>query len=73
MRALGATPRQLAPRGVAGRAFADGRLQAAEWLGPLAAAAPDLQPLAQRLYEPGFHRHGIALSLAVRRNRSGMA
>ena len=46
-------------------ALADGRLQAAEWLGPLAAAAPDLQPLAQRLYQPGFNRNGLLLSLGV--------
>ena len=55
LRALGATPVQLAPHELRA-ALSDGRIQAAEWLGPLAAAAPDLQPLAQRLYEPGFHR-----------------
>ena len=27
-----------------------------------------LQPLAQRLYEPGFHRGGVAMSLDVRRS-----
>ena len=32
---------------------------------PLAAAAPDLQPLAQRLYQPGFNRDGLLLSLGV--------
>ena len=47
--------------------LADGRLQAAEWLGPLPLAAPDLQPLAQRLYQPGFNRNGMLLSLDVRR------
>ena len=66
LRALGATPVELAPHELR-PALAGGRIQAAEWLGPLAAAAPDLQPLAQRLYEPGFHRGGMALSLAVRR------
>ena len=49
-------------------ALADGRLQAAEWLGPLAAAAPDLQPLAQRLYQPGFNRNGLLLSLGVKKH-----
>jgi TRAP-type mannitol/chloroaromatic compound transport system substrate-binding protein len=48
-------------------ALADGTLQAAEWLGPIAAAAPDLQPLAQRLHSPGFNRHGMLISLDVRK------
>ena len=64
MRDLGATPAMLAPEELRA-ALADGRLQAAEWLGPLAAAAPDLQPLAQRLYQPGFNRNGLLLSLGV--------
>ena len=67
LRALGATPVQLAPHELRA-ALAAGRIQAAEWLGPLAARRADLQPLAQRLYEPGFHRGGMALSLAVRRS-----
>ena len=66
LRALGAMPVELAPHELRS-ALTGGRIQAAEWLGPLAAAAPDLQPLAQRLYEPGFHRGGMTLSLAVRR------
>jgi TRAP-type mannitol/chloroaromatic compound transport system substrate-binding protein len=66
LRALGATPVEVAPHELRS-ALAGGRIQAAEWLGPLAAAAPDLQPLAQRLYEPGFHRGGMLLSLAVRK------
>jgi TRAP-type mannitol/chloroaromatic compound transport system substrate-binding protein len=64
LRDPGATPATLAPEDVRG-ALADGRLQAAEWLGPLAAAAPDLQPLAQRLYLPGFNHHGQLLSLGI--------
>ena len=64
LRNLGAVPATLAPEDLRG-ALVDGRLQAAEWLGPLAAAAPDLQPLAQRLYRPGFNRHGLLLSLGV--------
>jgi TRAP-type mannitol/chloroaromatic compound transport system substrate-binding protein len=64
LRDLGATPAMLAPEELRA-ALADGRLQAAEWLGPLAVAAPDLQPLAQRLYQPGFNRNGLLLSLGV--------
>jgi TRAP-type mannitol/chloroaromatic compound transport system substrate-binding protein len=64
LRDLGATPATFAPQDLRA-ALADGRLQAAEWLGPLAAVAPDLQPLAQRLYRPGFNRSGMLLSLAV--------
>jgi TRAP-type mannitol/chloroaromatic compound transport system substrate-binding protein len=67
LRVLGATPVELAPLELRS-ALAGGRIQAVEWLGPLAAAAPDLQPLAQRLYEPGFHRGGMLLSLAVRKS-----
>jgi TRAP-type mannitol/chloroaromatic compound transport system substrate-binding protein len=65
LRVLGATPVEVAPQELRSE-LAGGRIQAAEWLGPLAAAAPDLQPLAQRLYEPGFHCGGMTLSLAVR-------
>ena len=65
LRDLGATAAEFAPEDLRA-ALADGRLQAAEWLGPLAAAAPDLQPLAQRLYQPGFNRHGQLLSLGDR-------
>jgi TRAP-type mannitol/chloroaromatic compound transport system substrate-binding protein len=65
--ALGATPVRMAPHELRA-ALTDGRIQAAEWLPPLAVAAPGLQPLAQRLYEPGFHRGGTALSLTVRRD-----
>jgi TRAP-type mannitol/chloroaromatic compound transport system substrate-binding protein len=64
LRGLGAVPATFAPKDLRA-ALADGRLQAAEWLGPLAAAAPDLQPLAQRLYQPGFNRNGLLLSLGV--------
>jgi TRAP-type mannitol/chloroaromatic compound transport system substrate-binding protein len=67
LRTLGATTVQL-PAGELRGALASGRVQAAEWLGPLVLAAPDLQPLAQRLYEPGFHRGGTVLSLAVSRS-----
>jgi len=64
LRDLGAMPGKFAPEDLRA-ALADGRLKAAEWLGPLAAVAPDLQPLAQRLYQPGFNRHGQLLSLAI--------
>jgi TRAP-type mannitol/chloroaromatic compound transport system substrate-binding protein len=64
VRDLGATQAALAPEELRA-ALADGRLQAAEWLGPLAAVAPDLQPLAQRLYQSGFNRNGLLLSLGV--------
>jgi TRAP-type mannitol/chloroaromatic compound transport system substrate-binding protein len=66
VRSLGAAPVRLAPHELRA-ALSDGHIQAAEWLGPLPVVAPDLQPLAQRLYEPSFHRGGTALSLAVRR------
>jgi TRAP-type mannitol/chloroaromatic compound transport system substrate-binding protein len=66
LRSFGATPVEL-PAQQLKAALADGRIAAAEWLGPLAAAAPDLQPLTQRLYQPGFHRTGMLLALGVRR------
>lgn len=66
VRALGATPVEMAPH-LLKAALVEGRIRAAEWLGPLAAVSPDLQPLTQRLYEPGFHRGGIMLSLDVRK------
>jgi TRAP-type mannitol/chloroaromatic compound transport system substrate-binding protein len=67
VRALGATPVEMAPH-VLKAALAEGRIRAAEWLGPLATLSPNLQPLTQRLYEPGFHRDGVMLSLDVRRS-----
>ena len=66
MSALGATVVDVGPRELKA-ALADGRVAAAEWLGPLAAVSPDLQPLTQRLYEPGFQRTGTLLALGVRR------
>jgi TRAP-type mannitol/chloroaromatic compound transport system substrate-binding protein len=66
LRTLGATPVEL-NRADIKPALADGRIGAAEWLGPLAAVAPDLQPLTQRLYRPGFHPSGALLALGVRR------
>lgn len=63
---FGATPVELAAHEIKA-ALADGRIAAAEWLGPLAAVAPDLQPLAQRLYQPGFHSTGALLALGIRR------
>jgi TRAP-type mannitol/chloroaromatic compound transport system substrate-binding protein len=66
LRALGATPVEVAPEALKA-ALADGRVAAAEWLGPLAAVSPDLQPLTQRLYEPGLQRTGALLALGVRR------
>jgi TRAP-type mannitol/chloroaromatic compound transport system substrate-binding protein len=66
LRQLGATPATYAPEALAAT-LVDGRLHVAEWLGPLAAVAPDLQPLAQRFYQPGFNRNGMLLSLSVPR------
>jgi TRAP-type mannitol/chloroaromatic compound transport system substrate-binding protein len=63
--ALGATPVDLAPHEIRA-ALADGRIAAAEWLGPLAAVAPDLQPLAERLYLPGLTPAGLTIALSVR-------
>ncbi len=67
VRALGAAPVEIAP-GNLKAALAEGRADAAEWLGPLAAASPDLQPLAQRCYARAFNDNGTALSLGVRRS-----
>jgi TRAP-type mannitol/chloroaromatic compound transport system substrate-binding protein len=67
VRSLGATPVEMAPTDLKA-ALATGRVRAAEWLGPLAALSPGLQPPAQRLYEPGFHRGGVMLSLDVRKS-----
>ena len=67
LRDLGAAPATLAAENLRA-ALSDGRLQAVEWMGPLAAAAPDLQPLAQRLYLPGFNRNGLLLSLGVKKH-----
>jgi TRAP-type mannitol/chloroaromatic compound transport system substrate-binding protein len=64
VRALGAMPVTLDGDNVR-LALADGRLDAVEWLGPLAAVPPDLRPPAPRLYHPGLNRHGLLLSLAV--------
>lgn len=47
--------------------LAGGRLHAAEWPGPLAALAPNLQPVAERLYSPAFAEQGMALGLNVSR------
>jgi TRAP-type mannitol/chloroaromatic compound transport system substrate-binding protein len=63
---LGAACMVLPPQEIRA-ALGAGRIRAAEWLGPLAAVSPNLQPLAQRLYEPGLHRAGMTLSLDVRR------
>ena len=65
-RALGATPVEVASHELKA-ALADGRITAAEWLGSLAAVSPDLEPLAGRLYRPGFHPAGTLLSIAVAR------
>lgn len=66
LRALGAHPVAMEARGL-GRGLADGDVRAAEWLGPIIGVSPGVQPLAQRLYEPGFHRGGMMLSLDVRK------
>jgi TRAP-type mannitol/chloroaromatic compound transport system substrate-binding protein len=65
-RALGAMPVRLAAGELRG-ALAEGRIDAAEPLFPLVLAAPDLQPLAERLYSPGLNAGGALLSLDVRR------
>ena len=70
--ALGAAPAVLSSPDLR-EALADGRLQAAEWLGPIAAVAPDLQPLAQRLYQPGFTARGMLLVARCRRAAVGRA
>jgi TRAP-type mannitol/chloroaromatic compound transport system substrate-binding protein len=68
LRALGAEPADV-PAAALKAALSDGSLDAAEWLGPLAAAAPDMQPLADRLYGPGLTPAGTTLTLAVRSAR----
>lgn len=66
VRALGAVPVEITSHELKA-ALADGRVAAAEWLGPLAAVSPDLEPLAGRLYQPGFHPAGTLLSIAIAR------
>jgi TRAP-type mannitol/chloroaromatic compound transport system substrate-binding protein len=66
VRALGAVPVNLAIGDIRA-GLAEGRIDAAELLAPLVLAAPDLQPLAQRLYSPGLNAGGAVLSLDVRR------
>jgi TRAP-type mannitol/chloroaromatic compound transport system substrate-binding protein len=51
-----------------GAALAGGRVDAAEWLGPVAAVAPDLRPLADRIYTgAGVMLSGSATVMTVRR------
>jgi TRAP-type mannitol/chloroaromatic compound transport system substrate-binding protein len=64
VRALGAVPVRLAAGDLRG-GLAEGRIDAAELPVPLVLAAPDLQPLAERLYSPGFNAGGAMLSLDV--------
>ena len=66
VRPFGATPVHLAADDLR-RGLAEGRIDTAELLAPLVVAAPDLQPLAERLYSPGLNASGAALSLDVRR------
>jgi TRAP-type mannitol/chloroaromatic compound transport system substrate-binding protein len=66
VRALGASPVHVAIVDLRA-GLAEGRIDAAELLGPLALAAPDLQPLAERLYSPGLNAGGRVLSLDVRK------
>jgi TRAP-type mannitol/chloroaromatic compound transport system substrate-binding protein len=75
VRQFGATPVSVEGVDVRG-ALAEGRIDAVEWLGPLALVAPDLQPLAERLYHPGLNANGTVLSLDVSKvvwNRMGAA
>ena len=68
LRTLGADAIEIAPQDLR-TALGDGRIDAAEWLGPLAAVAPDLRPLAERLYTTaGLTRNGMALALTVRKD-----
>ena len=65
LRALGATPVEVAPHELRA-ALADGRIQAAEWLGPL----PPRRPICSRWHNGSTSPGSIAaawLSLAVRR------
>jgi TRAP-type mannitol/chloroaromatic compound transport system substrate-binding protein len=66
VRALGATPVHVAIDDLRA-GLAEGRIDAAELLAPLPLAAPDLQPLAERLYSPGLNAGGRVLSLDVRK------
>jgi TRAP-type mannitol/chloroaromatic compound transport system substrate-binding protein len=66
VQALGAAPVRLAAGDVRA-GLAEGRIDAAELLAPLVLTAPDLQPLAERLYSPGLNAGGAVLSLDVRR------
>lgn len=73
--ALGATPVRLAA-GELRSGLTEDRIDAAEPLGPLLMASPDLQPLAERLYSPGLNAGGALLSLDVRKevwDRLGVA
>jgi TRAP-type mannitol/chloroaromatic compound transport system substrate-binding protein len=65
VKSLGATPVHLAA-GDLRSGLAEGRIDTAELLAPLVLAAPDLQPLAERLYSPGLNAGGAVLSLDVR-------
>ncbi|HJU31914.1 MAG TPA: twin-arginine translocation signal domain-containing protein [Hyphomicrobiaceae bacterium] len=68
VQALGAASVRL-PADELGQALAGGRIQAAEWLGPYPAeGAASPGPLSQRVYEPAFHRGGMALTLDVRKD-----
>ena len=66
VRALGAMPVHVAIDDLRA-GLAEGRIDAAELLAPLPLAAPDLQPLAERLYSPGLNAGGPVLSLDVRK------
>jgi TRAP-type mannitol/chloroaromatic compound transport system substrate-binding protein len=65
LQALGA---ELIPVGAQAvkEALARGRIQAAECVGSLPAGAPELEPMAQGLYQPGLHPSGVPLTLSVR-------
>jgi TRAP-type mannitol/chloroaromatic compound transport system substrate-binding protein len=66
VRVLNALPVRLAVGDVRA-GLAEGRIEGAELLAPLVLTAPDLQPLAERLYSPGLNAGGAVLSLDVRR------
>ena len=66
LRALGAETVSVPPAALKA-ALAQGRIDAAEWLGPLAAASPDMRPLTGRVYTTArLTPAGAATVLAVR-------
>jgi TRAP-type mannitol/chloroaromatic compound transport system substrate-binding protein len=63
---LGATLIDVRPQDLRA-ALASGELGAAEWAGPAPAAAFELGPLAQCLYQPGLNRGGALMVMSLAR------